>query len=42
MGGQNVSCDFGGGGKTFYRARPPKPDLEALESGIGVVCARFL
>ena len=23
MGGQNVSCDFGGG-KTYHRVRPPK------------------
>ena len=36
MGGQNISCDFGGGklgGETYHRARPPKPVLEASESG---------
>ena len=41
-GGQNVSCDFGGGGKTYHKAPPPKPVLEASESGICLVCARFL
>ena len=40
-GGQNVSCDFGGG-KTYHKAPPPKPVLEASESGICLVCARFL
>ena len=35
MGGENVSCDFFlGGGETYHRARPPKPVLEASESGI--------
>ena len=29
-------------GKTYYRARHPKPPLEASESGICLVCARFL
>ena len=41
MGGQNVSCDSGGG-ETYYRVRPPKPVLEASESGICLVCASFL
>ena len=41
MGGQNVSCDFGGG-ETYHRVRPPKPVLEASESGICLVCAGFL
>ena len=41
MGGKNVSCDIGGGG-TYYRAPPPKPVLEASESGIRLVCTRFL
>ena len=40
-GGQNVSCDFGGG-ETYHKAPPPKPVLEASESGICLVCARFL
>ena len=31
MGGQNVSCDSGGGGKTYYRVPPPKPSLEASD-----------
>ena len=31
MGGQNVSCDEGGG--KHYRVRPPKPVLEASEIG---------
>ena len=39
-GVQNVSRDFGGGGETYYRATPPKPLLEASESGIRLVCAR--
>ena len=41
MGGGNVSCDFGGGGGTYHRVRPPKPVLEASESGICLVCAGF-
>ena len=40
-GGQNVSCNFGGG-KKYHKAPPPKPVLEASESGICLVCARFL
>ena len=32
----------GGGGETHHRARPPKPVLEASESGICLVCACFL
>ena len=37
-----VSCDFGGeGGETYYRVPPPKPFLEASESGICLVCAGF-
>ena len=36
-GGQNVSCDFaGGGGKWYYKAPPPKPVLEASENGWSV------
>ena len=31
-----------GGGKTYHKAPPPKPVLEASESGICLVCARFL
>ena len=30
------------GGKTYHRVRPPKPVLEASESGICLVCAGFL
>ena len=30
------------GGKTYHKAPPPKPVLEASESGICLVCARFL
>ena len=30
------------GGKTYHRAPPPKPVLEASESGISLVCAGFL
>ena len=30
------------GGKTYHKAPPPKPVLEASESGICMVCARFL
>ena len=33
---------FWGGGGTYYRVPPPKPVLEASESGIRLVCARFL
>ena len=34
-GGQNVSCDFGGGGgKRTIKCPPPKPVLEASENGI--------
>ena len=29
------------GGKTYHRARPPKPVLEASNSGICLVCAGF-
>ena len=29
-------------GETYYRVPPLKPVLEASESGIGLVCARFL
>ena len=36
-----VSCDIGGG-KTYHRVSPPKPVLEASESGICLVCAGFL
>ena len=36
MGGQNVSCDFGGGGK-YHRARPPKPGL-VLEWDLPGLC----
>ena len=39
-GGQNVSCDFLGG-KTYIECPPPKALLEASESGICLVCARF-
>ena len=39
-GGQNVSCEFGG--KTYYKVPPPNPILEASESGICLVCCRFL
>ena len=31
----NVSCNLGGG-ETYYKVRPPKPLLEASESGIGL------
>ena len=41
--GGNVPCDFlAGGGGTYCRAPPPKPLFEASESGICLVCARFL
>ena len=30
------------GGETYHKAPPPKPVLEASESGICLVCARFL
>ena len=30
------------GGKTYHRVSPPKPVLEASESGICLVCACFL
>ena len=41
--GQNVSIRaILGGGGTYYRMRPPKPVLEGLESGIGLVCAHSL
>ena len=33
---------FGGGGGTYYEARPPKPFLETSESGICLVSAHFL
>ena len=37
LGGQNVSCDFGGGGggETYHRVRPPKPVLEASPQKVG-------
>ena len=31
-----------GGGGTYCTMHTPKPVLEALENGIGLVCARFL
>ena len=37
-GGQNVSCDFGGGGETYYRAPPPKPLLEASKWDLSGMC----
>ena len=30
------------GGKTYHKVPPPNPVLEASESGISLVCARFL
>ena len=41
MGGAKRIVRFFGG-KTYHRACPPKPVLEASESGICLVCAGFL
>ena len=40
-GGKTYRAILGEGG-TCFRARLPKPVLEGSESGIGLVCARFL
>ena len=40
-GGKTYRAIFGGGG-TYHRVPPPKPVLEASESGICLVCACFL
>ena len=37
MGGKTYRAILGGGGETYHRVRPPKPVLEALESGICLV-----
>ena len=40
---KTLSCDFGGGGgKRTTEEPPPKPVFGASESGIRLVCARFL
>ena len=41
-GGAKRIVRFWGGGETYYKVPPPKPVLEASESGICLVCARFL
>ena len=41
-GGKTYRAILGGGGKTYHKAPPPKPVLEASESGICLVCAHFL
>ena len=41
-GGTYRAILVGGGGETYYKVPPPNPVLEASESGIRLVCARFL
>ena len=41
-GGKTYRAILGGGGETYCKVPPPNPVLEVSESGICLVCARFL